>query len=126
MRRFRTSLSRWFAIFVVAIHALAPSITLAKLSTQGVLLTEICTAAGMKLVAADDAGEQGSSSHAKFLNGHCPVCQAFGSVPVAPAPAASIIAVQSVSAFHLPADADRRVASFVLHTAPPRGPPVLS
>ena len=67
IRRF----AAWIACFAILFAALAPSVSHAMAAARGDTWTEICSAAGIKLVKADnpDNAEQ-TSKHLE----HCPFC----------------------------------------------------
>ena len=60
----------WIACLAMLFAALAPSVTHAMAASRGNAWTEICSAAGVKMVKADGADAQQSPDHLE----HCPFC----------------------------------------------------
>ncbi|WP_426104632.1 DUF2946 domain-containing protein [Massilia sp. TSP1-1-2] len=60
----------WIACFAMLFAALAPSAAQAMAASRGDTWTEICSAAGVKMVKADGADAQQVSVHLE----HCPFC----------------------------------------------------
>ncbi|THF60841.1 DUF2946 domain-containing protein [Pseudothauera rhizosphaerae] len=82
----------WIAAFAVMLAALAPTLThaLSWVSGAQVKWTEVCTVAGVKLVAVSDDGGDPAGSSDGGLNGlqvdHCPYCHPHaGSFALPPA-----------------------------------------
>jgi hypothetical protein len=85
----RCRLAVWLAFTAIAALALMPTVASALARSGGV--TEVCTPAGMKLVAlgSGQAGDQPQPAGAALHLNHCPFCGgAFGALGMPPAPLA--------------------------------------
>ncbi|HJV24254.1 MAG TPA: DUF2946 domain-containing protein [Aromatoleum sp.] len=134
LKRVPRVLTAWIALCVILFGVVAPALTHALPSGgKGAPRTiEVCTRAGMKHVAIDDAGDQ----HRKQLPGkqhspadhakHCAFCGTHGSTPVLPTARLSPVA-QQASPVRAPIPASRALRlHFGWAHSQPRAPPVLS
>jgi len=124
--RSRFHIAAWIACFAILFAALAPTVSHA-LATSGndtSLWTEICTAAGLKLVKSE-AGTDQHDEQSQLATGmeHCPYCLPQGAMPGLPSPPLTILpAAQAASSLPiLFYQAPRPL--FVWATAQSRAPP---
>ena len=81
IRRF----AAWIACFAILFAALAPSVSHAMAAARGDTWTEICSAAGIKMVKVEDSADAKQTS--RHLE-HCPFC-ATHPAPVALLPSSA-------------------------------------
>lgn len=99
-RTTRQRLHIWIACFAILLNALVPSIShaLNALQAHGPRI-EICTADGVKYVAADGSAPAGSPLDAMLHHiEHCPYCVGDASAPPLPATFASQLTMTSTLA----------------------------
>lgn len=121
-------IAAWIASLAMLLAALAPTVShaLAASAKEGSLWTEICTAAGIKLVKSDDGAQdkQGGKNRQIASMEHCPYCLPQGAMPGLPAaplstlPAASGNHSRPILYYHAPRPL------FVWASAQSRAPPV--
>jgi hypothetical protein len=74
----RTRLHIWIACFAILLNALAPSVSHALAALRGApTLVEVCSVAGSKMVAVDQAAPDGAPSSSDSVLHHlehCPYC----------------------------------------------------
>jgi hypothetical protein len=119
----RCRLAAWLAFTAIAAVALMPTVASALARSGGV--TEVCTPAGMKLVAlgSGQAGDQPQPAGAALHLNHCAFCGgAFGALGMPPAP----LALPLPASVPVRAVAERPVRPALRPAWPmarPRGPP---
>jgi hypothetical protein len=112
----------WIAIFAFLMHLLLPGVLYAAAPKSG-HLSEVCTASGIKKIAADKSSNSGGDSGDTPPGQHCPMCPAIepfappasDAVPDLPAPAGLRGALDSPDR---PSFAHIRLRPFL------RGPPI--
>jgi DUF2946 family protein len=119
------SLTAWIAMFAILLGALAPALSHAlSHAGSGKRTVQVCTVAGMKMVAIDDKRDHGKAGGAKLLPGeHCAFCATHGGAPTLPSAPLHPFGARD-SADHFPAlffSAPRPL--FVWAASQPRAPP---
>lgn len=113
-------------MFAILLGALAPTLSHALSQPgNGKRMVQVCTVAGMKMVAVDDAARQGKTDDASlFPAERCPFCATHAHLPALPSsplpPFAPIDGSESFPSlfFHAPRPL------FVWAAAQPRAPPL--
>jgi hypothetical protein len=117
----RTSL---LALFVLLWGLVFPALAQAGVASANEAWIEVCTAQGIKKIQQGDAAHAGAQQHS--ATGHCILC-CVGAALAAPEAPPLLGGIRL--ALQLPSLPELRIAlpeQFVLLTAPPRAPPVLS
>lgn len=80
------SRTAWIAVFAILLGALMPALShaLSRIGGGETRWVEVCTVAGTKLVAVDDAGKSGSAE--LFPAERCAFCASHAGAPALPAP----------------------------------------
>jgi len=80
------SVTTWIAMFAILLGALAPALSHALSQPgNGKRMVQVCTVAGMKMVAVDDAAGQGKTDDASlFPAERCPFCATHANLPALP------------------------------------------
>jgi hypothetical protein len=120
-------------VLVMLFAALAPAVShaLARYGGQSIIMMEVCTSQGariMVMVPSQQATDQESAPvHSSVHLEHCKFCTNMaGSQAPGPDPGTVALMVQGVLAFAPPAFYQARTTDHVWRQAPARAPPVIS
>lgn len=85
-RRSTRSVTAWIAMFAILLGALVPTLSHALSQPgNGKRMVQVCTVAGMKMVAVDDAAAKGKTDDANLLAAErCPFCATHAHFPALP------------------------------------------
>lgn len=124
-RRTTRSVTAWIAMFAILLGALAPALSHAMpQGGNGKRMVQVCTVAGVKMVAVDSQGE-GKTGDADLLPAErCPFCSTAAAFPAIPSSPVLPFALNGLSE-HFPSlllDAPRTL--FIWAAAQPRAPPL--
>lgn len=116
------SLTAWIATLAILLGALAPALSHARAQGgSGTHLLQLCTVAGMKMVAVDEAPKEGDPK--LFPAERCPFCSAHPDPALPPVGPAPEFVLERVSERFLPLPSRSPRPRFGWAAAPPRAPP---
>ncbi len=128
LNRITRCVATWIAMLAILFGAAAPAVSHAIAASQGTLWTEICSAAGIKLVpvAIDQVASAGLPAQPDMAPDHCAFCslhaESFDLVPAGPLSVLPLPIVRdSYPALYF--QSPRPLAAWTV--AQPRAPPAL-
>lgn len=122
-KRTARSFTAWIALLAVLLGALAPALSHALSRADGEKrLIQVCTVAGMKMVAVDDSRDKGDAH--VFPAERCAFCATHCDVPALPAMPSAPFALKARSDHLPPLYLHSPRPLFAWAAAQPRAPPL--
>ena len=117
----------WLTAWVIALSALAPTISRALAHAGSVQWVQVCTSEGIRWIAlsdADNGADSGEAGKSALHLDHCPLCVLMGE-RLAPPAEAPVLALERMAHAAPVAVLRHAVWAQPVRAAHPRGPPAL-
>ena len=117
----------WLTAWVIALSALAPTVSRALAHAGSVQWVQVCTSEGIRWIAlsdADNGADSGEAGKTALHLDHCPLCVLMGE-RLAPPAEAPVLALERMAHAAPVAVLRHAVWAQPVRAAHPRGPPAL-